>query len=164
MKKRNLIYLGIFILLLVFDIYLLLRNTEVPENEDYVVLYQQLIDRIMESSDSLNSNNKYLAFDLDSFTLLEEGSEMTILTYATKYNNNVIHENMNSLTEKGYFVEGMLEGLLISSEVIKENKYGNSIRIEISKYKGPLAMYGIKYKATFKDGKWQLKELENFIS
>lgn len=164
MQKRNLIYLGILILLLVFDIYLLLRNTEIPENEDYIVLYQQLIDYIMENNESLNSNNKYLAFDLDSFTLLEEGSEMVILTYATRYNANVIPENMNSLSKKGYFVEGSLEGLLISSKVIKENKYGNNFKIQISKYNGPLAMYGLEYKAIFKNDKWHLKELESFVS
>lgn len=167
LKKNLNIYLMIlFIVLLGLNIFLLTRNKEVPSNEDYVNLYKSLIDDIMIENKTLNKFDKYIAIDMKGFSLIEKniGYEEMILSHAYKYNNNVFVSTYNNLEEKGYVNGGSLEGLFITSNVLKKNKYGNKIEIEISKYVAPLGSNGISYKAIFKNGKWNLDKKSMFIS
>ena len=166
-KKNINIYLTVlFIILLCLNIFLLTRNKEVPSNEDYVNLYKSLIDDVMKEEKTLNKFNKYIAVDMDSFSLIEKNVEYEemLIGHVYKYNDNVFISTYDKLEKKGYVNGGSLEGLFINSRIIKKNKYGNKIEIEISKYVAPLGSYGISYKAIFKNGKWNLDKKSLFVS
>ena len=160
--KKKLFYIGYIIVVLLICSFILLRNKEEPTEEDYVVLYKELIDRIMLESTGLNADMDYIAIDTESFSLIQYHEPL--LGHLTKYNDEIISASFNNLAERGMAVNSTLGGILISSKVEKINKYGNNIKITIEKYRSPLGMYGITYKVKFKDNKWDIKSIDMYIS
>lgn len=68
-KNKKLIFILIGILVIMFlMLFLITKKDNLIPDDQYITLYESVIDLIMDSSPELNSNAKYIAIDTDSFT------------------------------------------------------------------------------------------------
>ena len=155
-KNKKLIFILIGILVIMFlMLFLITKKDNLIPDDQYITLYESVIDLIMDSSPELNSNAKYIAIDTDSFTLLEDAD--LLIDYMKKYNSNVFKSSFSELEDNNYLSEEnpYLEGILISvSNVVKEKR---TINLEITKYKSSLGSVTNQYEATYKNNKWDIK-------
>ncbi len=130
---------------------------------DYTSLYEKLIDEIYNESPSLNSNAEYIALDLDSFDLIYDERKVSLMEYTRKYNENIKDSTFEELKEEENILDtGGIKGILISVKDVKAKK--TTVTLTINKYKASLGSVSVKYKATLKNNKWELKQLEYGIS
>ncbi len=136
-----------------------INNVCISSDEIYS-LYIKIIDILMTSKRS--NDSEFLALDLDSFKLLDNHQENSILKYSEKYHSNVIKSNYTELNENNINEELELKGYLISID--KFNKNNNIINIEFGIYKESLGANGYCYQAKLKNNIWYLKVKCKWIS
>lgn len=139
------------------------EEKEIPEAQ-IVNLYKNLIDLIMNEEQSMNTNAKYIALDLNSFKLLSEESYQEILEYTKKYHEVVYKASFADLEASGKFNKENLsiEGILLTINNFKIE--GNEISLELMKYRSGLGSIGSEYVATYKNEKWNIESKGSWVS
>lgn len=162
MKKRSIILVVLVIVILVaIPIYIFLSTPKIqPGNEEFLMLYEDVVRLVMNEKENLNDDASYIAISVDSFNIIDASYAQGIISYLTSYNDKVINISYLELKNGNYFDEnGSLEGIYINTEIIKTNKTKDKIELVVSKTKSSLAKVSIKCRATFKNGSWVIKEI-----
>lgn len=99
---------------------------------------------------------------------IEDKTNREIVEYLKeKYQNIEIKQStFEELIQQGLATkyQGIKDGILIHVSRIPEIIEENGAKIELTKYRGPLGAYFIKYEMEYKDNKWQLKIISESIS
>lgn len=165
MKKKTILFiiLGILGVISILS-YSYIKNSKALSSDKYLLMYQMMIDSLMDSSNNLSTDAEYLALDLDSFELLNSNDKRSLIDYAKKYHTNVFASSYEELKEKGLIDESgiNLKGYLISINEFK--RILNTVTLEIGRYKESLGAFGYCYKAKYKNNKWNIKEKCLFVS
>lgn len=162
MKKRPIILIVLIIAILVaIPLYIFLSIPKIkPGNEEFLMLYEDVVRLVMNEKENLNDNASYIAISVDSFNIMDASYAQGIISYLTSYNDKVINISYLELKNGNYFDKnGSLEGIYINTEIVKTNKTKDKIELVVSKTKSSLAKVSIKYRATFKNGSWVIKEI-----
>lgn len=165
MKKKTILFiiLGILGVISILS-YSYIKNSKDISSDKYLLMYQMMIDSLMDSSNNLSTDAEYLALDLDSFELLNSSDKESLINYVKKYHSNVFSASYEELKDKGLTDESELnlKGYLISINNFKRTL--NTVRLEIGRYKESLGAFGYCYKATYRFNKWNIKEKCVFVS
>lgn len=99
---------------------------------------------------------------------IEDKTKQEIVEYLKeKYSNIEIKQNtLEELIKQGLATkdQGIENGILIYVSSFPEIMEENKTKLELTKYRGPLAAYFIEYEMKYKDNEWQLKTISEAIS
>lgn len=99
---------------------------------------------------------------------IENKTKQEIVEYLKeKYPNIEIKQNtLEELIKQGLATkdQGIENGILIYVSSFPEIMEENKAKLELTKYRGPLAAYFIEYEMKYKDSEWQLKSISEAIS
>lgn len=99
---------------------------------------------------------------------IEDKTKQEIVEYLKeKYSNIEIKQNtLEELIEQGLATkdQGIENGILIYVSSFPEIMEENKAKLELTKYRGPLAAYFIEYEMQYKNNEWQLKSISEAIS
>ncbi|MEH7179909.1 peptide ABC transporter substrate-binding protein [Neobacillus vireti] len=130
-------------------------------------IYSIALDAMMEKDKALNSEMEFIAINMSTMKeLSSKDKEEIIEFFEGKYGVEVMDADLENLKEQGlYESEKMaIRGVLLSFETVIF-KYNNTVVFEGSKYHSALGAIGVEITVHFKDGKWQIKEVnETWIS
>lgn len=99
---------------------------------------------------------------------IEDKTKQEIVEYLKgKYPNIEIKQNtLEELIKQGLATkdQGIENGILIYVSSFPEVMEENKAKLELTKYRGPLAAYFIEYEMKYKDNEWKLKAISEAIS
>lgn len=99
---------------------------------------------------------------------IEDKTKEEIVEYLKeKYQNVEIKQNtLEELIKQGLATkdQGIENGILIYVSSFPEIMEENKAKLELTKYRGPLAAYFIEYEMKYKNNEWQLKTISEAIS
>ncbi|WP_422485398.1 hypothetical protein [Gudongella sp. DL1XJH-153] len=155
----------VFILLILSIALFTVACTQSESDVDKIGAYTTVIDKLHEEDTALNSNIEYIAIDTSLIINLDDEEKAELLKELEDYGFTVLDMTMEELKEEGY-VEDLYfeEGILF--EIIDEPIEGNSITMDISKWRSGLGAIGydgmvVKYE----NEKWEIdKQGDAWIS
>lgn len=155
------------------------KDEKVEKSDKVVAMYKTMINHLIENSNALYSEDKYISLDVESlkapakdnsskeYSPLTEKEKNELLEYCEKYNKEVkslsIEELKNQGFNKGNETFVSLEGAVLGVLEIEELTDSKAV-IWFQSFHSGLGAVGSKYEMKYKNGKWDVTVESQFIS
>lgn len=145
-----------------------IRENTVDSNQLSLMLYENILDKMIQENEVLAANASYISLDiLNTFNVvtgekLAKEYQKQLLTYAKQYENTVYQKSISQLIEEGLGNNEMLSGYFVSIGV--KRIQSKEVEVTAYLYRSGQGAAGHDYVAKYEDGVWNLQISSSIIS